>query len=356
MSPIHPPSSLKRLPFFHEMLEYLAILGPDMAHDLSPTFQSAICKATGADAMEVVELIQELWSGYGQIVRIQLDGGSADTVIAKHVRLPDRKNHPRGWNSSLSHERKLKSYQVEPIWYRDWSGRCDEHCRVAKFITEDRHDDDVLVLMEDLDAAGFPARHGGVSDGQLQACLDWLAHFHATFMCAKPDGLWETGTYWHLETRPEELEVLDDLPLKNAAANIDELLSGARYQTLVHGDAKLANFCFSNDGVNVAAVDFQYVGGGCGMKDLAYFLGSCLDEASCEAREGELLDRYFATLSKALAAKQADIDAEEVELEWRTLFPVAWTDFHRFLKGWSPGHWKINSYSDRLAKQVLAAL
>ena len=115
-----------------------------MSHELSPTFQAAICKATGASSMEVVELIQELWSGYGQIVRIQLDGGMAGTVIAKHVRLPDRTNHPRGWNSSLSHERKLKSYQVEPIWYRDWSGRCDERCRVAKFITEERHDDDSL--------------------------------------------------------------------------------------------------------------------------------------------------------------------------------------------------------------------
>ena len=100
-----------------------------MSHDLSPTFQAAICEATSADSMKVVELIQELWSGYGQIVRIGLDGGSGGTVIAKHVRLPDRKHHPRGWNSTLSHERKLKSYQVEPIWYRDWSGRCDEHCR-----------------------------------------------------------------------------------------------------------------------------------------------------------------------------------------------------------------------------------
>ena len=327
-----------------------------MSHELSHTFQAAISEATGATSMRVVERIQELWSGYGQIVRLELDGGIADTVIAKHVRLPNRTNHPRGWNSSLSHERKLKSYQVEPIWYRQSSGRCDNSCRVARFLTETRQDDEVLVLLEDLDAAGFPARHGGVDDTKLQACLDWLAHFHATFMGARPDGLWETGTYWHLATRPEELEVLDDLPLKNAAAKIDALLSGARHQTLVHGDAKLANFCFSEDGLNVAAVDFQYVGGGCGMKDLAYFLGSCLDETSCEAREEELLERYFATLRKALADKQPDIDAQEVEQEWRRLFPIAWTDFHRFLKGWSPGHWKINSYSERLAKEVVANL
>ncbi len=138
------------------------------------------------------------------------------------------------------------------------------------------------------------------------------------------------------------------------------LLSGARHQTLVHGDAKLANSCFSPEGTSslsrVAAVDFQYVGGGCGMKDVAYFLGSCLDEAECEAREGELLDLYFDLLGSALGRLQPDVDAASVEREWRALFPVAWTDFHRFLKGWSPGHWKIHSYSERVAREVLAGL
>jgi Ser/Thr protein kinase RdoA (MazF antagonist) len=59
------------------------------------------------------------------------------------------------------------------------------------------------------------------------------------------------------------------------AAVIDQVLNNCSYQTIVHGDAKLANFCFSKEGA-VSAVDFQYVGGGCGMKDVAYFLGSCL--------------------------------------------------------------------------------
>jgi thiamine kinase-like enzyme len=65
--------------------------------------------------------------------------------------------------------------------------------------------------------------------------------------------------------------------LKEAAPVIDEKLNTCAYKTFVHGDAKLANFCFAPDG-QVAGVDFQYVGGGCGMKDVAYFIGSCLNE------------------------------------------------------------------------------
>ena len=63
-----------------------------------------------------------------------------------------------------------------------------------------------------------------------------------------------------------------------------------KFKTIVHGDAKLANFCFSHDLSNVAAVDFQYVGGGCGMKDVAYFLGSCLNDQELRTTENELLD------------------------------------------------------------------
>lgn len=85
------------------------------------------------------------------------------------------------------------------------------------------------------------------------------------------DTLWKQGTYWHLSTRPEELAKMLDSPLKQHASHIDEKLDECSFKTIVHGDAKLANFCFTKSGTKSAAVDFQYVGGGCGMKDVAYF-------------------------------------------------------------------------------------
>ena len=92
------------------------------------------------------------------------------------------------------------------------------------------------------------------------------------------------------------------------------------------------------------------------MKDLIYLVGSCLDELGCERLESEVLDLYFGVLRGVLIAQQSDIDLDLLERDWRALYPVAWTDFHRFLKGWSPGHWKINGYSERLAREVIANL
>jgi len=315
--------------------------------------QEIIRRSTGADSIELVEGIQELWSGYGAILRYRLHGSTRKSVVVKHVRFPEQNNHPRGWNSEFSHQRKLRSYQVESTWYRDWSGRCGTNCRVPKCLDVTTLDDETLMVFEDLDAAGFGQRRSAVSPQELHACLDWLANFHATFLCAEPRGLWPQGTYWHLATRPDELAALDDAALKQAAPELDRLLRECRYRTLVHGDAKLANFCFSADGQQVAVVDFQYVGGGCGMQDLAYFIGSCLDDEACRDQEQALLDHYFAQLQQALVKLQPRTDGAALEAEWRELFPVAWSDFHRFLKGWSPGHWKLNSYSEQLTRQTL---
>jgi len=321
-----------------------------MNHD----FQEIVRLATASDDIFHLEDIQSLWSGYGKIMRYGLKSGDDNSVVVKHVKLPDQAHHPRGWNTDLSHQRKVKSYQVETAWYSDYGNVCDESCRIPHCLALESDDDEFLMVLEDLDASGYPVRKDDVSIQEMYVCLAWLANFHASFMSRTPKGLWQVGTYWHLDTRPDEFAELDDTELKNAAVQIDTRLNNARYQTFVHGDAKLANFCFSEDGTEVAAVDFQYVGGGCGMKDVAYFIGSCLHEADCEQHEAALLDFYFAQLREALTVRNNALYLDDIEREWRELYPVAWTDFHRFLKGWSPGHWKINSYSAKLANKIIA--
>ena len=322
---------------------------------MNPHFTESTLKATGATALVESEVIQRLWSGYGKIVRVGLEGAEVESVVVKHVHWPTADQHPRGWNTGRSHERKVKSYQVETAFYDRWADRCDDACRMPTCLALETHGDEVFMVMEDLDAAGFDRRLSRVTATELEACLSWLAHFHAELMGAVPAGLWDIGTYWHLDTRPDEPAELDDAELRAAAPAIDARLNATPFQTFVHGDAKLANFCFSPEG-RVAAVDFQYAGGGCGMKDVAYFISSCLCEDECERCEGALLEIYFRALKAALARRGKELDFAALEADWRALYPVAWTDFFRFLQGWSPGHWKIHSYSERVAREVLARL
>nr|WP_282437291.1 phosphotransferase [Vibrio amylolyticus] len=298
-------------------------------------------------------LIQELWGGYGELLRL---GFQQQSVILKHIELPQPKSHPRGWNTNLSHQRKLNSYRVEMHWYREYASLCDQHCYVPKPIHAEHYEQSYLLMMEDLATQGFPAVSNDATPQQLSACLKWLAYFHAKHIGHTGEGLWPSGTYWHLQTRPDELKQLADEPLKEAAAHIDRVLTNVPYQTLVHGDAKLANFCFSDCGTQAAAVDFQYVGKGCAMKDVALFMSSAITPEECEKVEKPLLDEYFSYLEKALFLYHPTMSYQDVECHWRPMFVVAWADFQRFVKGWSPDHWKINPYTEAVKERALLQL
>jgi hypothetical protein len=55
------------------------------------------------------------------------------------------------------------------------------------------------------------------------AALSWLAAFHAFFWGRpRPDGLWQQGTFWHLDTRQEELENVSWRELKDNAQAVGE--------------------------------------------------------------------------------------------------------------------------------------
>ncbi|UXP31539.1 DUF1679 domain-containing protein [Reichenbachiella agarivorans] len=313
-----------------------------------------IRSSTGAQSVIRSSRIQSLWSGYGEIIRCELAGGKLTSVVVKHVQLPNQLQHPRGWNTDISHQRKLKSYEVEMNWYAGLAQHCDTSCRIPTGIYNWQQEGEMLMILEDLDTAGFPVRKSSVTLDEIKSCLSWLAHFHAKFMDTTASELWSIGTYWHLDTRPDEWLAMQNQHLKNAAKTIDTKLKNAIYQTLVHGDAKLANFCFASQHTAVAAVDFQYVGRGCGMKDVAYLLSSCLDESECEILEHELLNYYFSILRSAFERYEITLNPEGLIHEWSELYKYAWADFYRFLDGWSPGHYKMHRYSQRMVNEVMA--
>ncbi|MFM2587388.1 aminoglycoside phosphotransferase family protein [Vibrio sp. TBV020] len=305
----------------------------------------------GMTSLQRIDVLQTLWGGYGELVRLHCESGS---VIVKHIRLPKPESHPRGWNSDLSHQRKLRSYEVELNWFKSAANQCK--AKVPLAIKVDKHGQELLIVMEDLHPLGFSEVVVDPQRSHLSASLYWLANFHAQHIGDPGAGLWEEGTYWHLDTRPDELAVLSDESLKSAAEKIAQVLATAPFQTLVHGDAKLANFCFSPDGTQAAAVDFQYVGRGCAMKDVALFMSSAVKPEQCQMMEQWVLDEYFKHLQTGLATYQPQLSAADVEAAWRPLFAIAWADFQRFVKGWSPNHWKINTYTEGLTARALQML
>lgn len=310
----------------------------------------------GVGEVENTETLQQLWGGYGDLLRVYLRGGTTRTVIVKQIAFPPPEvDHPQGWQSDFAHQRKLASYRTEAAWYRHYAAQCTVACYCPELIKSHYSDTALWLVMEDL-GADYPVVTDRIELAQVRVCLSWLAHFHARFMSVAPNYLWAEGTYWNLTTRPDELTQMAEGQLKTAAVALDNALNTCTWQTLVHGDAKLANFCFSLDGTQAAAVDFQYVGGGCGMKDVICFFTSCLTETDCFEHETALLDYYFVQLTSAMSNRFSAGECAQAEAEWRQLYVVAWADLDRFLCGWSPRHWKRNLYMQVQTDKALAQL
>jgi len=185
------------------------------------------------------------------------------------------------------------------------------------------------------------------------------------------------GTYWNLATRPDELAAIrgdrEWGALADAAPGIAaDLAAGAAgpHGTLVHGDAKAANFCFTGDGSHAAAFDFQYVGSGLGARDVAYLLcsaGGAREIGTGVGGEAKWLDLYYEALAPRLAARGVPVGSgssgepggggpPSTPPYTRSLlqshYDLSAADFFRFMAGW--GTWGAADAFAGVARQVVA--
>ena len=272
----------------------------------------------------------------GFIYDLSLYGGKYHIIVKRIIPPPTR-------SRSFGDERKAASYQVEANFYENVAHKLlSEHhlsLPVPYLIERFRHEtnaDQITICMSRL--KGSP---GGLdSDDEIHAVLRWLAALHAATWGEKADflvdsgGLQPIGSYWHLDTRPEDH---DSMPrrgwegrLKRAARAIDERLKRDPMQCCVHGDAKDANMLFfkgEQNEVCVAMYDFQYCGKAPPSVDLAYFL--CV-AAGCNDANHEYLDFYRGELVRRLGAS----DLHPTLKDLQESVALAFCDFQRFMSGW----------------------
>lgn len=275
-----------------------------------------------------VQNMCRLWAGMGYIYKISFHEYS---IIVKRIMPP-----PKG-RQSFGDRRKAVSYEVEASFYDNVALHLVDgglSIPVPYFVQRDGGQ--ITICMSYLEGSSGP-----YNDHEVYAVLRWMAQLHAATWGTKVDelvslGLQPIGSYWHLETRPDEHGSMSRIGwegrLKLAASAIDERLKRDNMQCCIHGDTKDANMLFSGkgEGCCVSMYDFQYCGKAPPTVDLAYFL--CVSVGSTDDN-GELLRYYHKELSSRIPHGTNLPSFDELKKS----LALAFCDFQRFMSGW--GNW-----------------
>ena len=299
-----------------------------------------------------VDFIQNLWSDYGQIASLE-DSVTNKKFIIKQINLEKiSTSHPKGWNTNTSHQRKVKSYLNEINWYKNYSQSFQN--KIPTYYDSYIGEKTLLLLLNDIrQQEFFPFKN--YEQIHIRLCIEWLAELHAYFINSPQIENFEKGNYWHLQTRKDEYNQMCDQKLKSIASTIDKKINKLTFETIIHGDAKIANFHYNQNTNQVMAYDFQYIGKGCGLEDIIYLLSSTLSSDDLYLYADELIQYYFSLLESKLH-KLSDKDISALLTEWNNLIPFIWADFNRFLNGWSPDHWKAHAYTKEQTKKVYSLI
>lgn len=345
-------------------------------------------------------VLQQLWSGYGTIARVEaVSTASAEhsskkvSLIIKHVTPPSVSQRAEG------HLRKLISYQVEQYFYTSLAPLMPESIPVAQCLAQSSDGSGMAMVLNDL-RESFPVaceKRGDLDRKQVYAALDWLARFHGFWWqragdikakgvrlppleeptSSQKEGVWLNGGYTYLATRRSEYASLQNdqdsewasklcEPTLDAKSSIAELVAAvlspsftstsaiADYDTLIHGDVKSENLFSTSAGTAVAFFDFQYVGIGLGVCDLAKLFTCSVPSELLGEQEGEfrdieageriLLKHYQRTIEEASGKSYP---WEMLEMHWKT----ALVDWLRFQASW--GFWGNTEWLEGRVRHIL---
>ncbi|KAL4779035.1 phosphotransferase enzyme family protein [Aspergillus varians] len=339
--------------------------------------------------------------------------GSTYPLILKLISPPRKSAGNRGEDEG--HLRKMLSYEVEQTFYSEIVPLLGDGVAVAKCLasTRDMRDGEgkgegelaglIATVMVDL-RPRFPVeggKRGVLTRAQVNGALDWLAGLHRRSWAVLPGGLdgyvlppleeekrrresaggtglWLNGGYTYLATRRKEYaslveeadsewsEALCGKASEDSERSVAERAAlvltpcGRPIESYIHGDVKSENLFTTASGDEVAFFDFQYVGLGLGVCDLAKLftcsvpLGMLVDDArgplpeQLTMRDGEmqLLKRYRASLLHNSASDLYKWDT--FKRHWET----ALVDWCRFQASW--GFWGNTEWLEARVRSILS--
>jgi hypothetical protein len=324
------------------------------------------------------------------------------SYILKLISPPSSKRGDEG------HIRKILSYQIEQYFYTRLAPQLPATIPVAKCLASiNKQQPDgsstTAMILSDL-AEDYPVageKRAALTSTQALSALDWLSGFHGFWWSRVKDlkhselvlppleqvkrdnstekSVWLNGGYTYLATRQNEYHnlVRDSdsewsealtRPIEGHDKSIAELVAAflmpstsaktpiEDYQTLIHGDVKSENLFTNTAGDKVAFYDFQYVGLGLGVCDLAKFFtcsvplemlvssGHIPHVSGMGDGEKELLLRYWKNL-KAVGGR---------DYEWDQLvrhYEIALVDWLRFQASW--GFWGNTDWLEARVRYIL---
>ncbi|KAJ5884644.1 hypothetical protein N7495_009154 [Penicillium taxi] len=367
--------------------------------------------------------LQTLWAGYGRICEITvraatdkaawkldelcgLESGVAGTTYPLVLKLISPPSIPRS-NADEGHLRKMLSYEVEQYFYSDVAPLLGDDIAVAKCLASTRgidgEDNEELrglmaMIMVDL-RPKFPIAGGkrsALNYAQVCGALEWLAKFHGRSLELKPynlaeyilppleekstrktrGGIWLNGGYTYLSTRRKEYTSLAEdesewsvalcsSTFEDSSLSVAEMVAqfltprGRPIESYIHGDVKSENLFTTTNGENVVFFDFQYVGIGLGVCDLAKLFtcsvplhmlvdsyGPLPDQLTMRDGEKKLLERYRASMIQD--EKSGLYNWENFERHWET----ALVDWCRFQASW--GFWGNTEWLEARVRSILS--
>ncbi|CAI7597521.1 unnamed protein product [Penicillium bialowiezense] len=308
-------------------------------------------------------------------------------------------------NVDEGHLRKMLSYEVEQYFYSNVVPLLDDNVGVAKCLTatqgaggrkgEEQLKGRMATIMVDL-RPRFPIageKRSILSRTQVCGSLDWLVRFHSNSWTLPPktldshvlpplqesirrndatktngNGLWLNGGYTYLATRRGEYASLveDDSEWSEAMCKVPTQSSlsiaemaalfltprGRSFESYIHGDVKSENLFTSKSGDEVAFFDFQYVGLGLGVCDLAK-LFTCSVPLHLLVDDRGLPDKL--TMRDGERQLKMLLRDGRIVYEWDTFerhWETALVDWCRFQASW--GFWGNTEWLQARVRSILA--